>query len=93
MDGGGAKHFFKAKLSAYAKIIKIIQNTREQVPLTDLVKLRNDAERICIGKDKHKLIDNHYNNAIEYKPITREDTSIISNGIMLIHKGFGGKAW
>ena len=26
------KHFFKAKLSAYAKIIKIIQNTREQVP-------------------------------------------------------------
>ena len=48
--------------------------------------------RICIGKDRHKLISDHYNNAIEYKPITREDTSIVSNGIMLIHKGIGGKS-
>ena len=70
-----------------------MRNAIASATITDLVKLRNDAERICIGKDKHKLIDNHYNNAIEYKPITREDTSIISNGIMLIHKGFGGKAW
>lgn len=61
--------------------------------ITDLVKLRNDAERICIGKYRYELISNDYNNAIEYKPITREDTSIISNGIMLIHKGIGGKAW
>ena len=70
-----------------------MRNTIASATITDLVKLRNDAERICIGKDRHKLISDHYNNAIEYKPITREDTSIISNGIMLIHKGFGGKAW
>ena len=70
-----------------------MRNTIASATITDLVKLRNDAERICIGKDRYELISNHYNNAIEYKPITREDTSIISNGIMLIHKGIGGKAW
>ena len=31
-------------------------------------------------------------NAIDYKLITREDTSIIINTIMLIHKEFGGKS-
>ena len=69
-----------------------MRNAIASATITDLVKLRNDAERICIGKDRHKLISDHYNNAIEYKPITREDTSIVSNGIMLIHKGIGGKS-
>ena len=45
--------------------------------ITDLVKLRIDAVRICI--DEYRQIDKYHNNATDYNLITREDTSIIMN--------------
>ena len=39
-----------------------------------------------------KINDNHYNNATEYELMTREDTSILINRIMVIHKEIGGKS-
>ena len=54
-----------------------MRNTIASATITDLVKLRNDAVRICI--DKYRQIGKYHNNAIDYKLITRESTSIIMN--------------
>ena len=54
-----------------------MRNTIASATITDLVKLRNDAVRICIDKDRQ--IGKYHNNAIGYKLITRESTSIIIN--------------
>ena len=54
-----------------------MRNTIASATITDLVKLRNDAARICI--DKHRQIGKYDYNAIGYKLITRESTSIIMN--------------
>ena len=64
-----------------------MRNTIASATITDLVKLRNDAARICIDKDRQ--IGKYHNNAIDYKLITRESTSII---LMVIHKEIGGKS-
>ena len=54
-----------------------MRNIIASATITDLVKLRNDAARICI--DKHRQIGKYDYNAIGYKLITRESTSIIMN--------------
>ena len=54
-----------------------MRNTIASATITDLVKLRNDAVRICIDKDRQ--IGKYDYNAIGYKLITRESTSIIIN--------------
>ena len=54
-----------------------MRNTLASATIIDLEKLRNDAVRICIDKDRQ--IDKYHNNAIDYKLITRESTSIIMN--------------
>ena len=51
-----------------------MRNAIASATITDLVKLRIDAVRICIDQ-----IDEYHNNATEYVLTTREDTSIILN--------------
>ena len=64
-----------------------MRNAIASATITDVEKLRNDAVRICI--DKYTKIDKYGYNAIDYKLITRESTSII---LMVIHKEIGGKS-